>query len=313
MGTTDFDDDSDDKTQIRPPSGIREAVPAPARQTACLIVISGKAVGKMFKLALGEMVIGRSQDCQIQLEDDGVSRRHAKVQFSAEGSIRLVDLDSTNGTWCEGKRVASHLLSDGEKVQIGNSTILKFSYQDDLDEAFQRQLYESATRDGLTKLYNKKFFSERMRAEFSYAVRHQTPLTLVMMDIDFFKKVNDTYGHLAGDFVLQRLSQVLLEALRSEDIVARYGGEEFGLILRECPAEHGFLLAERIRRRVEATAFEFNGKRIPVTLSLGCATLLGDGYQLPEALLSAADENLYRAKRAGRNRVEPATPPPPAK
>jgi diguanylate cyclase (GGDEF)-like protein len=298
--------DTDEKTQVRSSpsqSALRELGKS---QTACLIVISGKAVGKMFKLNGTEMIIGRGQDCQIQLEDDGVSRKHAKITIAAEGTIRLVDLASTNGTWCAGNKIDVHVLKDGEKVQIGNSTILKFSYQDDLDEAFQRQLYESATRDGLTKLYNKKFFSDRLRAEFSYGVRHQTPLTLVMLDIDFFKKINDSYGHLAGDHVLAKLAGVLLETLRSEDIVARYGGEEFGLILRECPAEQGRQLAERVRRRVETTVFDFNGIKIPVTLSLGCATLLGGNYQLPEALLEAADENLYKAKRGGRNRIEPA-------
>lgn len=301
------DFEGDDKTQVRssPSSAPREGA-APNRQTACLIVISGKAVGKMFKLNGPEMTIGRAQDCQINLEDDGVSRKHAKVTLSAEGTIRIMDLASTNGTWCDGARIETHVLKDGEKVQIGNSTILKFSYQDDLDEAFQRQLYESATRDGLTKLYNKKFFSERMRAEFSYAVRHQTPLTLVMLDIDFFKKINDGHGHLAGDMVLAKLAQLLLETLRNEDIVARYGGEEFALILRECPADHGYQLAERVRRRVESSHFEFNKVRIPVTLSLGCATLVGVNFQLAEALLEAADENLYKAKRGGRNRVEPA-------
>ena len=296
--------DTDEKTQIRTtPSVLREG--GANRPTACLIVISGKAVGKMFKLTEAEMLIGRAQECQIQLEDDGVSRKHAKVTLSPEGILRLVDLASTNGTWCDGSKVDVHVLKDGEKVQIGNSTILKFSYQDDLDEAFQRQIYESATRDGLTKLYNKKFFSEQLRAEFSYAVRHQTPLTLVMLDIDFFKRINDGHGHLAGDFILARLGGVLVQALRSEDIVARYGGEEFALILRECPADHGFLLADRVRRQVETAAFEFNHVSIPVTLSLGCATLVGNNYQSAEALIEASDENLYKAKRGGRNRVEP--------
>jgi two-component system, cell cycle response regulator len=298
--------ESDDKTEIRRPSMATRETLANNPHTACLIVISGKAVGKMFKLLASEIIIGRATDCQIQLEDDGVSRRHAKVVLSPDGTIRLVDLVSTNGTWCDGARVDSHVLRDGDKVQIGNSTILKFSYQDDLDEAFQRQLYESATRDGLTKLYNKKFFSERLRAEFSYAVRHQTPLTLVMIDIDFFKRINDAHGHLAGDFVLGKLAQLLIETLRNEDVIARYGGEEFCLVLRECTAEAGYLLAERVRRRGEATAFQFGKIQIPVTLSLGCATLVGNNYQFAEALLEAADGNLYRAKRAGRNRVEPA-------
>src|SRR5580704_11253225 len=125
-------EDTEEKTEIKPSVRLRDAANP---HTACLIVISGKAVGKMYKLTAPEMVIGRSADCQIQLEDDGVSRRHAKVSLAPEGVIRLVDLASTNGTWFDGARIDSHVLRDGDKVQIGNSTILKFSYQDDLDEA----------------------------------------------------------------------------------------------------------------------------------------------------------------------------------
>ncbi len=300
-GMSDPEDFEDDRTQIR---GIVDVAATSGKsQNAYLIVISGKAVGKMFKLGAGEMVIGRSDEAQVLLEDEGVSRKHAKIVRGPDGQVRIVDLQSTNGTYCDGVKVSTHVLRDGDKVQIGNATILKFSYQDDLEEAFQRQLYESATKDGLTKVYNKKFFLERLRHEVSYGLRHSLPVTLLMFDIDFFKKVNDTYGHQAGDYVLIRLASVVGETIRSEDVFARYGGEEFALILRECTEDKGVLMAERIRHLVEGTDFDFGGKKIPVTISIGIASLVQGNYPGPDELVAAADGFLYEAKHRGRNRV----------
>src|SRR6185436_17210341 len=125
------------------------------------------------------------------------------------------------------------VLRDGDKVQIGSTAVLKFSYQDQLEEALQKNLYESATRDGLTRLYNKKFFQEALAKEFAYSSRHHVPMAVVMIDVDHFKKINDTYGHPCGDMVLSKLAQVLLGQVRAEDVVARVGGEEFSLILRQ--------------------------------------------------------------------------------
>ncbi len=301
----DENDFEDDKTQIR---GVVTPLGAPAAksQNAYLIVISGKAVGKMFKLGTGEMVIGRSDQAEILLDDDGVSRKHAKVQRGPDGQVRIMDLQSTNGTYCDGVRIDNHVLRDGDKVQIGNATILKFSYQDDLEEAFQRQLYESATKDGLTKIFNKKFFLERLRHEVAYSLRHQMPVTLLMFDVDFFKKVNDTFGHQAGDYVLVRIASVVGETIRGEDVFARYGGEEFALILRECTEEKGLLMGERLRGLVAGTEFAWSGVRVPVTISLGVACLFGGNYASPDDVIAAADRFLYEAKRKGRNRVEGA-------
>ncbi|MHB1844647.1 MAG: diguanylate cyclase [Deltaproteobacteria bacterium] len=297
------DDFEDDRTVIRGLASLQPVAPAKA-QNAYLIVISGKAVGKMFKLSASEMFIGRSESAEILLDDEGVSRKHAKVVRGQDGSIRIVDLQSTNGTFCDGQKVDSRVLKDGDKVQIGNATILKFSYQDDLEESFQRQLYESATKDGLTKIYNKKFFLERLRHEVAYSLRHALPLTLLMFDVDFFKKVNDGHGHQAGDHVLMKLAAIVAETIRGEDIFARYGGEEFALILRECTEDKGLLLAERLRKLVEAADFTFGATRIPVTISIGLACLTGGNFPGPDELIAAADACLYAAKRNGRNRVE---------
>ncbi len=272
---------------------------------AYLIVVAGKSsVGRMFRLDRGEMTIGRSSDADICLDDDGVSRKHAKIVLRADASVQLIDLGSTNGTFYNGNRVDVQSLKDGDKIQIGSTMILKFSYQDNLDEALQRNLYESATRDGLTRLYNKKFFIDAIKKEVSYSLRHRVPVSLAMIDVDHFKRINDTYGHQSGDYVLQRLAAVMNEAIRTEDILARYGGEEFAVVLRECHDDQAFLFGERLRRLVEAADFTFSGQRIRVTVSIGVATLDGGNYPGADELIAASDKYLYKAKEGGRNKVE---------
>jgi two-component system, cell cycle response regulator len=275
------------------------------KTSACLIVVSGKtSVGKMFKLDRQELIIGRSTDADINLDDEGVSRRHAKIVVRADGSVQLVDLNSTNGTFNNGDKVDVAALHDGDKIQIGSATILKFSYQDSYDEALQKNLYESATRDGLTHIYNKKYFLDTLKKEFAYCLRHRVSLSLVMCDVDHFKRINDTYGHQAGDYVLVRLAARINDTIRAEDIFARYGGEEFVVLLREAPEDKAFILAERLRRLIETTDFTFNGQQMKVTFSAGIATLQDAEYTDTEGFIAAADKHLYRAKQAGRNRVE---------
>ncbi len=299
----DDEDDSDDRTSIEM-QVPRLVSPGQQKRHPYFIVINGTtSVGKSFKLS-GQMLIGRSA-ADITLEDNGISRRHAQVTVEPDGSVTVSDLDSTNGTFFNGERLEVRRLEDGDKVQFGNTTVLKLSYQDSLDEALQRNLYESATRDGLTKVYNKKFLLEVLEKEVAYAVRHQLPLALVMLDVDFFKRVNDTHGHPAGDYVLVKLAQVIQQVVRTEDVLARYGGEEFAVVLRQSGAAAAAVCAERIRSGVAATEFHFNGARIPVTISAGVASA-SERLGQPQQLIEEADRLLYRAKQGGRNRVETA-------
>lgn len=271
---------------------------------AYFIVISGKLAGKMFKIENNEMLIGRSDEAEIQIDDEGVSRKHAKISKLADGQIMLIDLGSTNGTFFNGTKISEHILKDGDKIQIGSTTILKFSYQDDVDEQFQKQFYDSATKDHLTKIFNRKTFAERFIQEFSYALRHSRVYSLAMLDIDHFKKVNDTYGHQAGDYVLRQLADVISQLIRNEDIFARYGGEEFVILLRDTDEEKAFVFAMRIRRAVEKHEFKFQDKIIPITVSIGISTLKDGNFKTPEEMFRVADEYLYKAKNNGRNRVE---------
>ena len=165
-----------------------------------LVVLVGSRAGEMFRIAKSATLIGRSPYADVRLEDDGVSRRHAVLISNAAG-ITLRDLRSANGTYCNGTRIADPVqLTNGDKISMGGTTVLKFTYQDALEEQFNRQLYESAVRDGLTGLYNRRYFDERLRAEMAYTLRHKAAFALMMADIDHFKRVNDEHGHQVGRF-----------------------------------------------------------------------------------------------------------------
>jgi diguanylate cyclase (GGDEF)-like protein len=298
----------EDTTRMSPAPGPQGAE---ANATAYLVVLAGSNVGEMYKVEQ-RTVMGRGETADIRLFDEGISREHAQVvQEIAEDSGGggkttrniLEDMGSTNGTFCNGVKVQRQVLADGDKILLGSTTILKFSYADKLDEMFQRQMSESALRDGLTKAFNKRYFSERIESEYLYAVRHDSPLSLLFFDIDHFKRINDVHGHPAGDAVLIEISKLAAGTLRNEDIFARYGGEEFAVISRGTEAAEAAELAERLRRAVEGHVFTFDSKTIPVTISVGVARAPRPGVGTPGEFVAVADETMYEAKRSGRNRV----------
>lgn len=291
----------DDKTSVM--NVVSLPVAEPDHRSACFVALTGEQAGRVFKLE-EELVIGRGGQASILIEDEGVSRRHARIWREAEGPVTLEDLGSTNGTFCNGQRVSRQILKDGDKIQVGPTTILKFTYQDAVEEDFLRRQYESMTRDPLTRCYNRKFFLERLPAEIAFATRHRKVVSLAMIDIDRFKKINDTYGHPGGDHVLREVGACAMATVRADDVLARFGGEEFALIMRETPLEAAFIAVERLRRRVENQPFEFEGQRIKVTLSAGIAVCSGERPCDADELVRAADLYLYRAKESGRNRTE---------
>jgi diguanylate cyclase (GGDEF)-like protein len=292
-----FKDETATKPAV-PPESDREQ----KRNLAYLVVLAGVSAGEMFKLQEERTVVGRGPKVGVRLNDEGVSREHCAF-VRAGDKIVVEDLGSTNGTFCNGIRVDKRELADGDKIMVGSSTILKFTYHDYLDEVFQRQMYESALRDGLTKVFNKKYFTDYLEKEFAFASRHGGNLALIFLDIDFFKKINDGYGHPAGDFVLAELSQMMVELLRTEDVLARFGGEEFTVLCRGSDLAGARVVAERLRKAVEDRKFTFGGKDIPVTISLGVAAVPESGIADHNAFLASADKALYEAKRSGRNRV----------
>lgn len=291
-------DDEEDKTSIGDVRSILAAVAQ--REDAYLIVIAGQNTGEMFKVN-SDLYIGRGKEVEVRLTDTETSRRHAKLFRTSDG-VYVEDLDSTNGTFVNGEKISRQVLADGDKIQVGTNTILKFSYHDDIDEEFQRKMFDAALRDSLTQAFNRKYFSERLTSEFAFSQRHGTPLSLLLFDLDHFKKVNDTYGHLGGDYVLVALAKQVCIAIRREDIFARYGGEEFAVLCRGINRAGTERLAERIRIAIETFSFEHDGRRIPVTISVGVAMVPAKGIDDSTALVEAADKALYTAKRLGRNR-----------
>lgn len=299
-------DDDSDATRITKLSQMPAIVQAAKQQTrAYLVVIAGANVGEMHRIDADQTVLGRAMTANIRIFDDGVSRAHARIVRQGT-QIAIEDAGSANGTLVNGETVTQRVLQDGDKIQLGSTTILKFTYHDKLDESFQRQMYDAALRDGLTRAFNKKYFVDRLETEFAFARRHQTILSLVMFDADHFKRVNDTLGHPAGDYVLVRLAAIAQATIRTEDIFARYGGEEFAVICRGTPVQNAAVLGERIRAAVETNEFVWEGQRVPVTISVGVAGIPDVVANSSAGLVAAADAALYESKMGGRNRVSTA-------
>ncbi len=307
------DDDEDDfevtrmgrRSDIAPPPKIIQN-----RDRPSFIVLQGPTVGETFRIEGDEAFLGRGSNVTIRIQDDNMSRRHARV-FKEAGELHIEDLESANGTLVNGQSIKRHQLKDGDKVTLGGAVVLKFTYHDELDEQFQQKMYDAALRDGLTRIFNKRYYQERLTSEMAYSRRHGTPLSLILFDVDHFKKINDTRGHLAGDYVLTKLAQVALSAIRTEDVIARYGGEEFGVICRGITADRAIILAERLRSMIESTEFMFESTKISVTVSLGVASAPSATITKAEELTTAADGALYKSKHGGRNRVSVHTPEAP--
>lgn len=281
----------------------------PVRDRATFTVVSGPSAGAIHSLVAVESVIGRGKECSVRILDSGISRRHARVVRQAPGKYVVEDLGSSNGTSVSGVRIAGqHPLSEGDRIGVGPNIELRFGFTDEAEEGALRRVYESSVLDALTGAYNRKHFEERLASEVAYAKRHATPLSLLLFDLDHFKRINDTYGHLGGDHVLRTVGGLVKKTLRVEDIFARYGGEEFAVIARGIDVGKAYLFAERIRITVETAKIEFSGLLVPVTVSLGVASLAccGDAATA-EALIGKADERLYVAKGTGRNRTVSAS------
>ena len=273
-------------------------------------MLNGPAVGRTYRLGPGRLIVGRVPDCDVVLDDDGVSRRHALFVASANGKVMLEDLGSTNGTSADGQRKSVLELQGAERLRFGSDTFFKCEFRDAIEEEYATYLYESATQDHLTGIFNERFLRDQIQVEFAWRLRHNKPLSVIFIDIDHFKQINDEYGHVVGDQVLRELAVGCLSATRTEDVFARYGGEEFTCLLRETNLEIAALLARRMRAAVADSPFECTRLRKPclvdVTNSAGVAELNAK-LESPEELLEEADRFLYQAKKLGRNRVESAS------
>jgi diguanylate cyclase (GGDEF)-like protein len=272
-----------------------------------LLVLSGAQLGEMFELEPGHScVIGRKQGVEVMIRDGGVSRRHATIIVEGDGA-RLKDLESQNGTFVDGVRVGDCSIANGDRIHIGVSTVLKFVQADEVEAEFQRKLSRGALHEPLTGLYNRLHFMDRLTSELAAAQRHKRALSLLLIDVDHFKGVNDEHGHLAGDEALKMIARVLQSTVRKEDVVARYGGEEFVVLARETAMTGGRALAERVRKAVERSRYTWQGHDLNLTVSIGVTVSIGltqfEPGRSDREILEAADKALYRAKQKGRNCV----------
>ncbi len=276
---------------------------------ACLVVIAGQDLGKKFTLNQSSTLIGRSPKTDIQLDEDSISRNHAIIANEGQRIVAR-DLGSTNGTYINDVPIKETELRDGDQIKIGR-TIFKFLSGNNVEHAYHEEIYRLTTIDGLTQIFNKRYFQEALEREMSRSLRYQRNLALIMLDLDHFKEVNDRYGHLAGDFILKQVAQFVSRNIRRDDVLCRYGGEEFALICPETEKVQALQLADKVRRQIELEQFTFDGVRIPVTMSLGVADLeefrtfhgddlFGGDIKLFE-FIKLADARLYIAKRSGRN------------
>ena len=271
---------------------------------AAILVLRGADAGKLFRLTMGETIIGRDEDAQLRLRDQSISRMHAQILSDGSARSTVCDLGSTNGTLVESIQVGRIPigLNDGDRIHLGRTVVLKYTLQDDLEEEVHEALYNGAIRDALTQVFNKRYLNQRLGEEIAFAHRHQSKLSMLVLDLDHFKAVNDTYGHNAGDAVLQVVADCLLEQVRTEDVVARFGGEEFVVLLRDIPSAQALILAERLRAAIERLTVVVDDAQIQVSASIGLATLHGVEDNA-EGLFQRADQAMYRAKETGRNCV----------
>jgi two-component system cell cycle response regulator len=280
----------------------------PARE-ACLVHIypTGPAMGRRYPLGQQSVALGRGEDCDVRITDNSVSRRHARVEPSADGYV-VEDQQSTNGTFVNDERLAGpRPLRDGDYVRVGNC-LYRYLAGGNIEAEYHEEIYRLTVMDGLTQAANRRCLMEFLDREVARSQRHDRPLSVLLLDIDRFKAVNDTYGHLCGDFVLRELAGVVRPLVRREDLFARYGGEEFCLVLVETPPGPAVEAAERLREAVAGHPFRFENQPIRLTVSVGVAWTSGDPSSDPAALLRVADERLYRAKRGGRNQVVGESP-----
>lgn len=294
------DSDYDIKTRV---TGL-EALKVAQSGADCLVVIytpNPAELGRRHVLDRAVTTIGRGRDNDIVLPSDCVSRQHARLEHRP-GGLYLIDLASTNGTFVNDllRAAGEHRLDRGDQLKVGD-TIFKFLSGSDVEAQYHEIIFQMRVTDGLTNVANRKQLDALLSDEIPRARRHGRDLSLLMLDIDRFKSINDTYGHLTGDAVLRGLAAILQKRLRPNDKLGRYGGEEFCAILPETGLASAVRIAEELRELVAAHAFTADGKNIRVTVSIGAACLQPEMQM--EGLYDGADQRLYQAKRTGRNRV----------
>jgi diguanylate cyclase (GGDEF)-like protein len=283
---------------------VAAARPRLAENHLTLIVQDDETPFRIVPVREREVVVGRAEDAGIQVRDMGVSRVHARFMLY-EGVWHVEDAGSQNGTRVGEERVVGRRrIESGDRIFIGRGSSIRVLLEDETAQAAAVQLYRAATRDPLTQTFNRQYLETRLAQELAYARRHGTTLTVLMLDLDHFKEINDTHGHLAGDQLLRLVGAALNDNVREEDVVARYGGEEFMVVARGIDHRGAIVLAERLRAALSVARLQWESGLIELSVSIGAATHDdAHRYATVDDLIGAADAGLYEAKISGRDRV----------
>jgi diguanylate cyclase (GGDEF)-like protein len=302
--------DDSSPTQLRL---AERPVPVPTQRRPALVSLRGELLAVPIPLDRNEVTLGRALEADVRINDSRASRLHARISVERNAdndSVRCVirDLASTNGTLINGQVLSEAILNEGDKISIGDQ-LFRFDMLDEIDREFQQQIHRLISHDELTGLLTSKSFFSELRREAAQAELKSQPFCVLMMDVDHFKEVNDTYGHLVGSQTLEEIGSVIKNALRTGDVAARFGGEEFAAFLLDADYAQGLVAAERVRSAVEKQEFQSArrdvlapAKKLRVTISIGVAAFPDDAKD-PIELVELADSALYRAKRGGRNRI----------
>ncbi|MCP4503635.1 MAG: GGDEF domain-containing protein [Deltaproteobacteria bacterium] len=281
------------------------------RTGACLVVIYGQNIGHRFTLQPGDILVGRSSNAQLQIDHESVSRKHGRLTFH-DGTVRIEDLGSTNGTYVNDEAITERTLCDGDLIKVGR-TILKYLSGDNIETAYHEEIYRLATIDGLTRCANRRFFAEQLVREVSRAQRYQRPLTLVGFDVSRFQDINDEFGHLAGDAILAQMGSRIRRRIRREDVLSRWGGGEFILLAPEIDISAGAALKARLSKIVSEGAFGFDDVPIPVSVSMASVSLseidiepvddfATDTVEMPAGTLCSQESDLMMTTDQGEDR-----------
>ncbi len=276
-----------------------------------LVFLNGDLLAVQIPLEREDVILGRALEAGIRLNDTRVSRRHAQISAlqnpnKSTPDYLLTDLDSSNGTYLNGQKITQETLQNGDKISIGKQ-ILRFELLDEIDREYQQQIRRLLAHDDLTGLLSSRSFFSELRRETTRASADGRSFCVLMMDMDFFKTVNDKYGHLTGSKNLEEVGNCITQTLRTGDVAARFGGEEFAAFLLDAELAQGLVAAERIRAVIQENEFTVikHGKPAnthKITISIGVASFPNDSTD-PIELVEMADSALYKAKQLGRNRV----------
>lgn len=274
------------------------------REDLALVVLSGPAAGQYLRVPKDGGTIGRDEQAnEICIPDPGLSRQHAKLEREKPTRFRVRDLESRYGVYLDGQKISEHVLADGDRLQLSGETVVRVRYQEPKESELLDRAQLAAIRDPLTGTSNRRHFLERLDQELGYARRHGTPVTLLLIDLDHFRRVNETHGRNIGDDALRAVGRLFAGAVRIEDVIARYGGDELVIISRGYDSEGGVRFGERLRKALRDKPVRAGDQSFQLTVSIGVATFHRGNVENAMQLIARADAALHRAKHLGRDRV----------